>query len=171
MLERDWQKAIEWIEADPSKAREWHYGIDNTSTNEPILWKRLALHLACTVAAPIGLIDLLLQLYPKALGCPDPHNGSIPMHLACQYGSSLQVVRALIQARTASTKAVDARGRLPLHYAILSAAPYAIIELMVQHDPASVLCPDQEGKTPLQYCQHSYPVGNPVIGLLELVWM
>jgi ankyrin repeat protein len=160
------------IEKDPSQAREWHYGIDNdVASNEPTLWKRLALHLACTVAAPVGLMELLIEIHPKALNCPDPHNGSIPLHLACQFGASLQVIRALIRARTATTKAVDAQGRLPLHCAILSAASYATVELMVQHDPTAVLCPDQGGKTPLQYAQYSYLLGSPVIGLLELVWM
>lgn len=174
LLERSWQDAMNLIEKDPSQAREWHYGIENdtlTSDEGPSLWKRLALHLACSVAAPVGLIDLLIHIHPNAVGCCDPHTGSIPLHLACQFGASLEVIRTLIRARSTTTKAMDTQGKLPLHYAILSSSSYATIELLVHHDPATVLCPDQGGKTPLQYAQHSYPVGSPVIGLLELVWM
>jgi hypothetical protein len=170
-LERSWQDAMNAIESDPKLAREWHYGIDHSITDGGILWKRLALHLACAVGAPVGLVDALMAVYPDAVGCPDPHNGSLPLHLACQFGAPLQVVTSLVRARTASTKALDARGRLPLHLAILSAAAYTTIELLVQHDPSSVLCPDQEGKTPLQYAHYSYAEGSPVIGFLEVVWM
>ena len=172
LMERNWKEAMMVVEEKPNLAKEWHYGIDNDeSTEDPVLWKRLGLHVACSVGAPVGLIELLIELHPTALGAADPHNGSIPLHLACRYCASLQVIRSLIHARTATTKAVDNKGRLPLHYAILSAAPYTVIELLVHHDAAAVLCPDQEGKTPLQYAQYAYPTGSSVIGLLELVWM
>jgi ankyrin repeat protein len=174
LLEGNWSDAVALVESDTSLAREWHYGIDNdcsSISSEPYLWKRLALHLVCTVNSPIGLIELLIQVYPKALECVDPHNGTIPLHLACRHGCGLETIRALIMARSASTKAVDANGRLPLHHAIIVSAPYCIIDFLVQHDPVAVLCPDQHGKTPLQYAQHSYPIGSRVIGLLELVWM
>ena len=198
LLERNWEDAIRAIESNPNVAKEWQYGIDKNTTkvpapspkafnhisnlgehhdtdDDPILWKRLALHLACTVPGgpPIELVDALMQIYPEAVGCPDPHNGSIPLHLACQYAgsSSLPTIRSLLAAKSASTKAVDSRGRLPLHWAILSAAPYAVIELLVKHDPSSILCPDQDGKSPLQYAHYSYPEGSAVVGLLEVVWM
>lgn len=173
LLERNWTEALELLEQDPTQAREWHYGIDENSatTTELVLWKRLALHLACAVAAPIGLVELLLKIYPQAIDKCDPHNGSTPLHLSCQFGASVQVVRALLQARTALTKAVDVRGRLALHYAVLAAAPYPTIELLVQHDPASALCPDQDGKTPLQYAHYVYPSGSHIMGFLETVWI
>jgi hypothetical protein len=173
LLERNWPAALDLLEIDPTQAREWHYGIDGNSGNsiEPVLWKRLALHLACAVAAPIGLVELLLKIYPEAIDKSDPHNGSTPLHLSCQFGASVQVVRALLQARTALTKAVDVRGRLALHYAVLAAAPFPIIELLVQHDPASALCPDQVSKTPLQYAHHVYPSGSHIMGFLETVWI
>jgi hypothetical protein len=172
----NWDAAIALIESEPTQAREWYYGMDKApsldATKPPaILWKRLALHVACVVSAPLGIVELLIQAYPQALELPDPHNGSIPLHLACMKGGSLPVLRTLLQARPATTKGVDARGRLPIHYAILSKANYGVVELLIRHDPASVLCPDQEGKTPLQLAQHSYPAGSYVLGLLELVWM
>jgi ankyrin repeat protein len=173
LLERNWPEALDLLEQDPTQAREWHYGVDENSgtTTEPVLWKRLALHLACAVAAPIGLVELLLKIYPEAIDKSDPHNGSTPLHLSCQFGASVQVVRALLQARTALTKAVDVRGRMALHYAVLAAAPFPIIELLVQHDPASALCPDQDSKTPLQYAHYVYLSGSHIMGFLETVWI
>jgi hypothetical protein len=172
----NWEGARGLIESEPIRAREWYYGMDKVSsldTTQPpaVLWKRLALHVACVVSAPLAIVELLIRAYPQALELPDPHSGSTPLHLACIKGGSLPILRALLQARPGTTKAADARGRLPIHYAILSRAEYGVAELLIRHDPASVLYPDQEGKTPLQLAHHSYPAGSSVLGLLELVWM
>lgn len=168
-------------------------------SSQPTLWKRLALHLACTVKAiPRNIIELLIQLYPNALESYDPHSGDIPLHLACAYlhrnkqphdqnrhqhheattsssssssSSALEIIRLLVNAKKHSTKVVNIHGRLPLHVAIINAAPYSIIEYLIRHDPGTVLCPDGNGKTPLQYAKECYPYGSPIIGLLEVVWM
>jgi hypothetical protein len=166
---------LELIERDPKQAREWHYGVDKNDiaigSSEPILWKRLALHLACAFGAPLGLIETLHKMYPDAINSTDPHNGSLPLHLCCQFGADVSVSRLLVQAHSSSTRAVDAKGRLALHYAVLAAAPFVVVELLVRHDPASVLCPDQDGKTSLQYAHHIYPLDSHVMGLMEMVWI
>lgn len=178
LVSGNWDAAMALIESEPTQAREWYYGMERVPSSKAakkplaMVWKRMALHVACLVSAPMEVVELLIRAYPPALELPDPHNGSIPLHLACmiQDGSPL-LLRVLLQARPATTKALDARGRLPIHYAILSQANYGVVELLIRHDPASVLCPDREGKTPLQLAKHAYPAGSSVLGLLELVWM
>jgi hypothetical protein len=140
---------------------------------------------------PIALVKLLIQAYPEGLRAVDPHTGMVPLHLACRSscskpakevqgkGSSadsmasvmLQVIRIALKAFPHSTKVVDAAGRLPLHHAIMVGAPYSVVEMLVHHDPGSVLSPDQDGNTPLTYAPKVYPVGDPVMALLELAWL
>ncbi|KAG7370553.1 ankyrin repeat domain protein [Nitzschia inconspicua] len=199
-----WDIAMLCLESDHGLAKEWHYGIDkhNPITNEPCtLWKRLPLHIVCSSVAcgdnkdgtvvPLGLIQLLIQVYPNGLRAVDPHTGMIPLHLAChscgkqvqQSGSELlspaesmtsvmlQVIRIALKAFPHSTKVVDVAGRLPLHHAIMVGAPFPVVELLVNQDPGSVLSPDQNGNTPLSYALKVYPPGDRVMSLLELAWL
>lgn len=202
LLQRNWQIAIDMIEMEPNLAKEWHYGIDSECQDkiwnkqeqqQPILWKRLVLHVACSVTAPIELIQLLLQIYPEAITAPDPHTGSLPIHLACSTSSgrgstctgdgllsssppssslSLPLIQELMVHAPGTTKAVDYRGRSPLHCAILSKASTPIVRFLVQHDRASVVCPDIYEKTPLEYAHRVYPDDNDVVPLLDtIVWI
>lgn len=167
LLKRNWDNALTLMERDPLCAREWYYGLDESA----VLWKRLPLHVACVVSAPLRVIESLIRAFPQALEIADPHSGSIPLHLACWHNSPVTMLRALLQACPGTTKVADIHGRLPIHCAVLVQASYATIESLIQHDPASVLMPNFEGKTPLQLAHHSYPSASPVLGLLELVWM
>jgi len=167
---------MHFLEEEPSLPMKWHYGIDKHVCSkgpvEPYLWKRLALHLACTQAAvPMVLVDKMIEIYPEAIGISDPHTGDLAIHLACRSGCSEAIVKRLIDAHPGSVKAVDIQGRLPLHHAILATAPTRVIRLLVQEDPSIILSPDQDGRTPLQYAQHCYPSGHAVLELLETVWM
>jgi ankyrin repeat protein len=182
------------LELDHNLAKEWHYGIDkhNPVTNEPCtLWKRLPLHIVCAGSSnnspvPLGLVHLLIKVYPQGLRSVDPHTGMIPLHLACRScgrqpaGPSrnnemavvmLQVIRLGLQVYPHSTKALDVAGRSPLHHAVMVGAPMAVIDILVHKDPGSVLCPDQNGFTPLCYAQEKYAAGEPVMSVLELLWL
>jgi len=48
----------------------------------------------------------------------DNTNGWLPMHTACHFGASLEVLRVLADAYPDSTHCVDLRGRTPLHFAL-----------------------------------------------------
>ena len=190
------------LEIDNSLAREWHYGIDkhNALTGEPCtLWKRLPLHIVCAGTSsaagsnahvlPLGLVELLIQVYPEALRAVDPHTGMIPLHLACrscaQMSSSdvaqntgesiasvmFQIIFVSLRVFPHLTKVVDLFGRLPLHYAVMVGAPYAVMELLVLHDPGTVLSPDQEGITPISSAQKTFSADDPVMTLMELSWL
>ena len=187
LFQKDWQAAMDLIELDPELAKEWHYGIDEVEDgdygfNEPtqlpvnhrrtILWKRLPLHVAAWVAAPIGIIELLVKIYPQALISCDPHNGSLPLHLACSGpSSSLQLIRILLTKAKVTTKAVDDRGRSPLHYAILSKKSIEIVQFLVQGDTESLYCPDENAKTPFHYARKIYPPDSSVLSMLDTVWV
>lgn len=177
LMAQDWEAALSLAEDDPCHAQEWFYGvedhldptIDDIPREGAVVWKRLAIHLACVYRAPVGLVEVLVQAHPKGAISPDPHSGSLPLHLACQHGASFRVLRALLIHAPASTKAVDHCGRLAMHHAVLAKAHYAIIELLVKADAQAVLAVDQNQHTPLDLARESYGKRNVIVRLLEMV--
>lgn len=174
-MQQEWIAVCTLVESDPHQAREWYYGMDPSNNCSsltpaaPVVWKRLALHVACMVGAPLQVMKALIRAHPAALQLSDPHSGAAPLHLACGLGADISTLQLLLVP--GATKVTDARGRMPIHHAMIAQAPYGIVEWLIRCDPASVLCPDREGKTPLQLAHQSYPAGSSVLGLLELVWM
>lgn len=175
LMAQDWEAALCLAEDDPQQAQEWIYGAENglvrnTSKADQVVWKRLALHLACVHRAPVGLVEVLIEAYPDAASMPEPHSGCLPLHYACQYRASFRVIKALLVHCSAATKAVDHHGRLPLHYAILSSCHYAIIELLVTIDPESSLVMEPSHKLSLPaLAKNMYGPRSPVVRLLEMV--
>ncbi|CAB9499696.1 Ankyrin Repeat [Seminavis robusta] len=185
LIAQDWEAALALAEDDPKLAQEWFHGVDDRldptiddveyddGTDEDakqcIVWKRLALHLACCYRAPVGLVDVLLKAYPQAATSLDPNGGFLPLHLACQHKSSYRVVKSLLVHAPTTTKSVCNRGRNPLHYAVTAKAHYAIVELLLEVDPAAALAADEENQTPLDLAKQVYGKKNVIVRLLEMV--
>ena len=62
-----------------------------------------------------AIIELLSD--SGAARCAD-ENGSLPLHYACAYGSTVEVLEVLLNAVPVSTISVDFKGRTPLHFAV-----------------------------------------------------
>jgi ankyrin repeat protein len=135
----------------------------------PVVWKRLPIHLACAYGAPVGVISVLLQSYPPGAISADPHDGSLPLHIACQSTLSLAVVKLLLGFCPEATKAVNLQGRLPMLVAIVNKAPYGVIEALIEEDPLTVTVSDQDGKTPMDYAKQIYGPRHIVVELLAMV--
>ena len=179
LMAQDWEGALSLAEDKPTYATEWFYGCGDRldPTIEELhpgddydVWRRTALHSACRYRAPVGLVKVLVEAYPVAVTSPDPHCGSLPVHLACRHKSSYRVIKLLLAHSPATSKAVDNCGRLPLHHAVLAKAHYAIVELLVEVDPAAVLAIDKDNQTPLDLAKGAYgPKSAVVVRLLEMV--
>jgi hypothetical protein len=180
LIAQNWESALNLIEGDEGYAQEWFFGVDDrldpdiddiSSSGDQtcVVWKRLAIHLACVYRAPVGLVEVLLKAYPKGATCSDPHSGSLPLHLACQHRASFRVIKALLVHAPATAKAVDNRGRLALHYAVLAKAHYAIVELLVEMDPNAVLAKDKDQKTPLDMARDTFGGESINVRLLEMI--
>jgi len=75
----------------------------------------LPFHVACRAAAPVEILDLLLQEHPRALHVAD-NNNSLPIHCACQANApSLAVLQFLSERAPAAVRARDNTGSPPLH--------------------------------------------------------
>lgn len=180
LLHREWETCIGMVEKGSSLAKEWYYGMEHVAGNQLVLWKRVALQVACVVQAPVKVLKILMRAHPQALEIPDPHSGALALHLACWYSSSrhddhdgvnLQIIRTLLEARPNTTKAVDDQGRLPIHLAILAKASFKCIQLLVQQDPTSLWSPNGRGETPLALAHRVYPKDSPVLHMMQVIWM
>ncbi|KAL7571248.1 hypothetical protein ACA910_008905 [Epithemia clementina (nom. ined.)] len=150
IVNQDWTRALAVVEDDPATAQKWYYGVDEGIAH-PFIWKRLPVHMACIHNAPIGLIDILLQLYPIGAAVEDPHDGSLPLYQLCRARAALPVVKLLLTACPDATKALDMNGRSALHAAVIYGAPLEVVQYLLEMDPETVVVADQNGMNPLDY--------------------
>lgn len=161
--DRDWETMLVAIEGDPSIASKWVYGLDEGGLS---VWKRLPIHLACANKAPVGLVSLLLRLHREGGMLTDPRDGSTPLHIACQSGSSLSTIQLLVSTCPDALRVKNKTGHLPLHLAIMNAAPMDLVQTLIEADPMSTLTADADNKYPAEYAQQVYPEDHAVHGML-----
>jgi hypothetical protein len=172
MTLRNWPAVLQSLHDDPHCASTWLYGIDENS-KKPRVWKRLPIHLALLLGAPLEIIQELIRVYPSSIAMADPSSGCLPLHMACccndasvdQCGIATHVLNTFPNA----TKAVDNHGRLPLHMAVCSKASFPVIAALVQHDPQAACIPDVTGKTPMQYAVQVFGQYHVATELLAMV--
>jgi len=88
-------------------------------------------------------VELLVAAWPYALRVATTKRGMLPLHVACQYQVSTDVILFLIESYPLAAKVRNKRGELPLH--IMAAASekldVAVLERLIQVWPSSVLVP------------------------------
>jgi len=100
----------------------------------------LPLHnLCCNEAALQIEVQLLVEAWPEALQAAAL--GRLPLHLACQHGSPVNVIQYLTHSSPFATKVQNYLGQLPLHVACSNKLDFAVIESLIQAWPYSVLVP------------------------------
>lgn len=147
---QEWEQALEMVEDDPSTANRWYYGVENDGA-KTLIWKRLAIHLACIGGAPLGLIELLLNSFPEGATQEDNSDGSLPLHMVCKTKVQLDVVKVVYTFYPEATQAVDVYGRCALHMAVIHRSPIDVVRYLVQMDPESAVLSDQSGQSPVDY--------------------
>jgi len=60
---------------------------------------QLPIHVAASYRASGAVIRALVHSYPNGAGAPVPGKGSCPLHLMCDYGSSLDSIRAILESK------------------------------------------------------------------------
>lgn len=77
------------------------------------------LHIACTIiSVPKHVILAIIKLNPNAVLTED-EDGSLPIHLACAFGLSLQVIEALMIMSPKSCFHADHQDEIPMHYILI----------------------------------------------------
>ena len=99
------------------------------------------------------LVQLLAgkEMKSSSVRWPDENN-MLPLHYACAYGASVEVLRVIIDAWDESLSKVDNKGRTPLHFAMGNAhrdnSP-EVVKLLLDLHPAGVNVIDVEKNLPL----------------------
>lgn len=122
--------------------------------------------MACANGAPVGLIDLLLKVFPESAVVEDPHDGMLPLHIACRAAATCPVVKRLVEECPEVCLAVDAGGRTPLHVAVVSEVPFQVIEYLVYQDMESIVALDQQGRTPMDYAMEIHNGTGVIVELM-----
>ena len=111
--------------------------------------------LSLQVQLPLGKLTLnqfqaLLQLFPANCFRSGDNDGALPLHIACQVGAPVDILRLLVQAFAAAFQIADGNGGLPLHTACKGAAPsLELIRYVVEQDPNAVQAANNDGALPL----------------------
>ena len=101
------------------------------------------------------VVDALIDANPDAIKSREETWGRLPLHLACIYTASAQVLKALIERYEESLRITDkAEGRLPVHFACLYGSPFEI-SLLVGAEQRALVFKDGAGKTPLDLAHES----------------
>jgi len=98
-----------------------------------------------------SLVKLLAGKTGESAKWPD-ENAMLPIHYACAYGASVDVLTVLIHAWEESMQSTDAKGRTPLHFAMGNAdrdnSPH-VVKLLLELSPGCMDQIDSEKNLPL----------------------
>lgn len=99
------------------------------------------------------IIEYLIEQYPGAVSAVDS-SGKLPVHIACEYGASREVVELLLDQHEGNHNGLDVidnTGRTPLHYPSLRTDAQ---ELMLERYPAATSVADNDGMLPVHRMVH-----------------
>lgn len=75
--------------------------------------------------------------------------GALPLHVACEFWTSLEVVQMLVKEDPQTVRQVDRQGCTPLHLACANRAPNEMLRFLVQEYPEALYVEDNKGRLPL----------------------
>jgi hypothetical protein len=107
-----------------------------------------ALHYACERRPPLEVVEALIAAWPEAVTTRLQPGGALPLHVACTWGASTNVVNALTHAEPATCRIPDDLGNIPLHCAAFSGAMAPIVDILLRMYPKSVLARNHQGSLP-----------------------
>ena len=152
--QQDWKHVIHHLSQYPEDASfsyvESDYDIDVI---------RLPIHLACSLCAPLEVIESIVGAYPEGIQIKERRE-MYPLHLACKHGASLDIISYLLNNFPDAATFRDAFGRLPLHLACVNNSSKSVIELLLAFYPGSesLKVKDYNGHTALTYVDNSWDV-------------
>ena len=112
-----------------------------------------ALHLACEQSPTYEVVDALLSVCPDSIKWPKNPGNQLPLHDACTWGASPEVIGFLLAAYPKASKRQDNLGNLPLHCACFSGASVEVVESLLCTFPAAILCQNLQGSSPRDVVQ------------------
>lgn len=121
------------------------------------------IHYAARCQAPLRIIALLSRTYSESLSSPDGA-GRYPIHVACKFGATPDVVQFLIRSNPPVAGFPDNFGKLPMHHvgeSYLNNYTYPlydrdramlhVVKMLKTASPESVNLEDDEGINAIEY--------------------
>ena len=109
----------------------------------------LPLHEALVGSAPLSLIKVLVNIYPKALEKVESSFQRLPLHCACRKSASAEVIAYLVRKYKDACLVPDSLNRLPVHYALTNGANTDVLRIMLEARPQAAKGCDVVGWTPV----------------------
>lgn len=116
---------------------------------------RSPLHYLVWARPPTDLVERLLQLAPDAVQRRGTVFGWLPLHFACGYEASVDVVQLLLEAYPKATEVQDNDGDLPLHIACYNGLSTNIVRMLLETYPKATEISNNKGYLPL-HCACKY---------------
>ena len=125
------------------------------------------LHYVCMFQPPLSTVKILAQIDEEALSVPDT-NGWCPLHVACQYFASSEVIQYLVNKYPASLKLVDNDSRTALHLVMDNPIVNPkVVKILVTKNPSIVEKEDRFGNTAMELALVEGKVGMRCINLVN----
>jgi len=158
ICQQKWDRIAERIEKYPEEVTVW------------TLYKgkrMLPIHYACKYHAPDHIISELADLHPYGLSLTCQEYDMSALHLACEHGCPVAVIRTLLDGHADAASHKDELGLLPLHLACAHGACFQVIEALVKVYPDAVSAVDLKGYTPKVYAEAApYPHSKTIVDKL-----
>lgn len=114
--------------------------------------------ISARTSATIEVIRFLIEQEPETILYPTSSGGSLPLHLACQSGCHISIVKYLMESFPDAIRYRDRQGLFPLDYALEDNGVASktcdmkddnVVELLVQSYPVVLSFLDDEGRLPI----------------------
>jgi ankyrin repeat protein len=93
-------------------------------------------------------VETLVSLCPIATITRKDPGGQLPLHAACTWGASLDVILFLIGIHPQACSQMDDLGNLPVHCACFSGCSEEVMDALLQAYPRSVMIRNEHGSVP-----------------------
>jgi ankyrin repeat protein len=129
----------------------------------------LPLHHAASHRYRLGAVKLIADGNPSAVqATTNDDYGSLPLHLACQYGN-VAVVDYLVELDGSSLGQSDRNGDTPIHYACFG-GNLSVINALLEKQPQPVSQLNADDKLPIHLLWESEGIDNESAEYMETVW-
>ena len=118
IIGRNWNAALARLKSNPGEAEKWRTLQEEDGS---VRWK-LPIHDACYRQPPLKLVQKLVDAYRVGLGCQDDLK-KLPIHWACEFGASEEVVDYLLTMNPLSIFEKDVYEQIPVNCANKSEYP------------------------------------------------
>lgn len=123
---------------------------------------------ACEHNPSVELIKALIKANPASLKRRQDPGGQLPIHAACTWGASSDVIDVLLSTDSSMAEEQDFLSNLPLHCACYSGADTSIVRALLRVNPQGVWTRNHQGSSAMDIVKRlSHSNRRDVLSLLD----